>query len=390
MVKERRWLFVDGASALGGHEVMLLRWLQELRDQRTVTCFVGARSGSILAREAACHASVLELPRQRTGKLRALTSAIKDAAAFVRAVNTTKPSLCIVAEGCLLAQPWFVLLARVLRLQVLVYVPLVQTSVSMGFGSGKLRDAIVRHGYANLPHGWITITRQQANDFRAWSGVKRPIFVLPNTVSSAIESRGMRDLRNMGSRPEDDRLRILILGRIEAHQKGLDILMEFLVSHPELGARMRLNLVGSGSYEANIRGRLATVPDLSKWVSLMSWSEPQAVLEAHDVLLMTSRYEGVPLVMLEAMALGVPVVAPQLDGTRAFLADADLFPVGQMDAAFRILERMIDPRIREAAAERNRRAFGAAASSAAFSAAVRSLTAQLDGLAAASPQSRSA
>ncbi len=387
---ERRWLFVDGATTLGGHEVMLLRWLEELSEQRAVTCFLLARAGSQLAREAERHASVLELRQREAGIVQALAGAMKDVAAFVRAVGTSKPNLCVVAEGCLLAQPLFVLLARLLRVRVLVYVPLVQTSVSMGFGKGGLRDALVRGGYAQLPHGWITITQEQAEHFRAWARVRRPIFVLPNTVASAIEHRGLRDLRDTRAAADDTRLRVLVLGRIEAHQKGLDTLLDFLATHPQLGAQLRVSLVGSGPYEADVRARLTSDATLANWVSLEPWSAPQAAYDAHDVLLMTSRYEGVPLVMLEAMALGLPVIAPQLDGTRAFLAHADLFPRERMDVAFRLLERMSDPRARQVAAERNRAQFEATASSCAFTAAVRALTHQLDGLASASLQRRSA
>ena len=48
-----------------------------------------------------------------------------------------------------------------------------------------------------------------------------------------------------------------------------------------------------------------------------------------------SRYEGVPLVMLEAIAMGVPVVASDLPGTRPFLTDKRLFPCWPSRASFR-------------------------------------------------------
>ena len=54
---------------------------------------------------------------------------------------------------------------------------------------------------------------------------------------------------------------------------------------------------------------------------------------ALDVLLMTSRSEGTPLTVLEAMAMGVPVVAAQVDGMAEILkdgVDAYLAPPGEM------------------------------------------------------------
>jgi hypothetical protein len=47
--RAERWLFVDGADSFGGHEVMLLRWLEELATQRTIEPVVLARDGTRLA-----------------------------------------------------------------------------------------------------------------------------------------------------------------------------------------------------------------------------------------------------------------------------------------------------------------------------------------------------
>jgi len=386
----QRWLFIDAASEFGGHEVMLLRWLEELACQRAASCFLLARSGSQLAREASRHAFVFELPRSRAGAWRAVVGALRNAAALARAVFLIRPHVCIVAEGCLLAQPLFVLLARLLRRKVVVYVPLVQTSTSMHFRSGRIRDAFVRAMYAHVPHAWITLTSEQARDFRDWARVRRPILTLPNTVSSTIERRGEQSLRSVAPRADASRLRVLVLGRIEAHQKGLDLLIDHLAAHPGLGAKMCVSFVGTGPYEAQLRARLVADPALSGWVSLQPWSPPVEVLETHDVLLMASRYEGVPLVMLEAMAMGVPVIAPDLDGTRAFLPGSALFPPQDMGAAFAIIERMADPAVRRAVAVRNRATFERKASNAAFAAAVKTLTQELQQLGERSLGRRSA
>ena len=381
--QEHGWLFVDGASTFGGHEVMLLRWIEELAAQRTTRCSLLARRGSPLAQAGARHASVLDLPTRR-GVLGRWVGVFGDAIAMIRAVLATKPRLCVVAEGCLLDQPLFVVLARLMGCRLVVYVPMVQTSVSMGFGSGRLRDALVRRIYAHMPHGWVTLTRDQAKQFRAWARVRRPIFVLPNTVSVAIEQHGPRDLHEPTVQHQNPRLRILVLGRIEAHQKGLDTLLNFLTAHPELGKGMSVSFVGSGPYEDEVRARLSTDAALASWVSLHPWSTPIDALTAHDVLLMTSRYEGVPLVMLEAMALGIPVIAPDLDGTRGFLHGSDVFPPGQIDAAFARLKRMSDPMTRRTVAQRNRATFEASASNAAFSSTVKALTRDMEQLRSAS------
>jgi glycosyltransferase involved in cell wall biosynthesis len=379
VAQSERWLFVDGASAFGGHEVMLLRWLEELHAQRSVGTFLMARRDSQLARAGERWASIIELPAASTRATRGIFGALRDMTVFVRAAFAVRPSVCIVAEGCLLAQPLFLLAGRLLGLRVLLYVPLLQTSASMGFGHGRLRDAIVRHVYSKLPHGWVTITREQGEDFRAWAGIKRPILVLQNTVSRAIEAApiGTAGLTEPSS---DMRLRIVMLGRLEPHQKGLDILLDHIAAHPELGLAVRLTFVGTGPFDAPLAERLGSDAALASWVTLMPWSPTIEIMHDHDVLLMTSRYEGVPLVMLEAMALGVPVVAPNFPGTRAFLTPECLFEPGDMNAAFRAVESLVDADTRADIAERNRATFQARASNDAFANAVRALTPRIRAL----------
>jgi glycosyltransferase involved in cell wall biosynthesis len=370
---EECWLFVDGARTFGGHEAMLLRWLEELHVQGGISAVLVAAAGSRLANEAAQYARVIVLPAAGAGPF---VRMMLDGIAFARAVLRTKPRLCIVAEGCLLAQPVFAFVARLLGLKVVEYVPLVQTSVSMNFRNGRRRDAVVRHFYGRLPHGWVTITREQAEDFRRWAGIRRPIFTLPNTVARSLEAAQLPSECPAGV----GRLRILVLGRIEAHQKGLDTLLDYASARQDLGERFCLNFVGNGPYASIIESRLREDDGLARWVTLQDWTTPIEAFAAHDVLLMTSRYEGVPLVMLEAMALGVPVVAPDLDGVRAFLAQECLYPQGNLQAAFERIERLRSTEARAASVKKNRACFEASASNAAFSDAVRGLTQQLRGI----------
>lgn len=371
--RRERWLFVDGAESFGGHEVMLLRWLEELAAQPSVEVSLLARADSQLRREGERHAEVFVLPKSR-----AVLQRVRDAGTFIRCVLKLKPSRIIVAEGCLLAQAHFVYLARLVGAIVVVYVPLVQTGASMGFKNGRMRDAIVRRSYANLPHGWITLSREQAEDFRNWSGVRRPILTLPNTVARVIEHTEPKPLQ-VSPHP-GRRLRVLVLGRIEAHQKGHDQLLDYLAQNPQLGQRITVSFVGDGPFETTIRERLQSDSRLASWVSLDSWSPTLTTLQAHDLLLMTSRYEGVPLVMLEAMALGVPIVAPELPGTRPFLSATCLFPREDMETAFRRIDELLERDARLAMVERNRTAFEALASNEAFAKAVRSLTQALRAL----------
>lgn len=419
-----RWLFVDSVPVFGGHEVMLLRWMEELSHQDLVKPRLLAREGGRLCERGAAWAVPTCFPpvAPTRSAWAWLSRTFRDAAVFVRTVRREKPALCVVAEGSLLAQAPFVLLARLLGRRVVVYVPLVDSFAAMGFRRAKLKDGLMRRFYAKLPHGWITITAEQAHGFAAWAGVKRPIFTLPNTVAREVEAAlklplplgegGVRgDKQDLtpskttvvfgekrqrfylnpphpGPLPEGEgvkraaeteTLRVLVLGRLDAHHKGLDWLLDFMEqAGPTPG--IHINLVGDGPYAAEIDRRLQASPDLAASLSRQGWSEPLPVMARHDVLLLTSRFEGVPLVMLEAMALGLPVVASDLPGTRAYLPKDCLFPVGHIAAAFQILARLKSPEARHRLAATNRDTFTALASNAAFAVAVAELARKLRGL----------
>jgi glycosyltransferase involved in cell wall biosynthesis len=78
-----------------------------------------------------------------------------------------------------------------------------------------------------------------------------------------------------------------------------------------------------------------------------------------DVLLLTSRYEGVPLVAFEAMSLGIPVVSTDVGGTRECVGDGigEILPAEATadelaEATERWLARRNDPLLQRACRDR--------------------------------------
>lgn len=368
------WLFVDSAAAFGGHEVMLLRWLEELQQQGRIRPILLARADTRLHAQTPVQLAAPTLAAVGTGKLR---RTLYDAVRLIAVLLKHKPQLCVVAEGSLLSQVGFTLALRMLNQRTVVYVPLVEPAANMGFGRGALRDRLVRKFYRRVPHAWLTITAEQSRQFAQWAHISAPIFTLPNTVSREIETAGC--VTTTTQRP----LRVLVLGRLDAHQKGLDGLLDALEAQPALGTDLHISLVGDGPYAAEIRRRVHQSPALQRLLSIQAWTPTVAALSQHDVLLITSRYEGVPLVMLEAMALGVPVIASDLPGTRAMLPANCLFKVGDYQHALHLLLNVTDPAWRSDTTQRNRAAFQQQASGKHFSQSVHTLTDRLLQLSAA-------
>lgn len=371
------WLFVDDAAAFGGHEQMLLRWLRELQLQGRVRPRLLARAGSRLHAQA--HPDWLgplafAPGAEAGGRAR---RAWADAGVLRRALREERPALAVFASGCASAQAALVLQARLARVPAWVYVPLVDRFEAMGFRAGRWQDRLLRLAYADVPSGWITITPEQAAHFKAWARPRGPVLVLPNTVSPAFEAAGL-DAPADAAPPAP--LRLLVLGRLDAQQKGIDLLLDHLQrAAPVERAGLVISLVGEGPYRTVADERLRRDSALRTCVQLADWTPTREAMAGHDVLLLPSRYEGVPLVMLEAMALGLPVVAADLPGTRSHLADDCLFPVGDIGRALAIARRLGQPAEARRVVQRNREHYERHASGSAFARATARLTAQLDG-----------
>jgi len=113
---------------------------------------------------------------------------------------------------------------------------------------------------------------------------------------------------------------VLYVGRLHP-QKGVERLVEradeLLRELPE----HHLVLIGSGPLESRLRA-LAARQQSANRIHLIGW-QPNAVTWMHraELLLLPAVYEGMPNVILEAMAVGLPFVAFDIDGIRQLLGD---------------------------------------------------------------------
>ena len=121
--------------------------------------------------------------------------------------------------------------------------------------------------------------------------------------------------------PEDRKL-ILYVGRID-YQKGIDWLIsiapQFLSAHPNYD----LALVGNGpsSLIRKLQRRISRA-DMAGRIRFLGWWKDVAPLLARaDLLVLPSRYEGLPNAVLEAMAAGRAVLATRAEGVSEALGE---------------------------------------------------------------------
>jgi glycosyltransferase involved in cell wall biosynthesis len=129
-------------------------------------------------------------------------------------------------------------------------------------------------------------------------------------------------------------------------------------------ANVRFLAAGQGPLEADIRAEASRLPLGDRFRVLGYVDDTAALLSASDVFVLASQVEGLPIAMLEAMALGLPVVATAVGGVPKAVTDGvegRLVPAQQPEAlASAIAEVATDPERRAsmaAAAEQRVRDF---------------------------------
>jgi glycosyltransferase involved in cell wall biosynthesis len=116
-----------------------------------------------------------------------------------------------------------------------------------------------------------------------------------------------------------DPLRLLFVGRLE-HQKGLDLLLAAL-AQVEHAVNCRLRVVGTGSLLQQLQTQVRDL-GLSERVEFRGVrTDMLAEYAWSEAVVVPSRFEGMPNVVLEAMACGRPVLATHIDGTAELLGD---------------------------------------------------------------------
>ncbi len=135
-------------------------------------------------------------------------------------------------------------------------------------------------------------------------------------------------------RPCGDPPVVLIVGRL-VESKGSGTLLDAVAELRRRGRRIDVEVIGDGEFRAELDRRI-TAADLGGQVRILGQLATEQVaarLAAADVFCLPSSTEGIPVSIMEAMAIGVPVVATPVGGIPELVGESTgvLVPVG--DAA---------------------------------------------------------
>lgn len=140
------------------------------------------------------------------------------------------------------------------------------------------------------------------------------IAVIPNGIPVPEVSRTGASVRRELGLADDDV--VALFAATLRPEKNAGRFVDAVLRAHRLEPRLRAVIAGAGPELESVRARVAAAPDVVH--VLGERGDVGDLLVAADVVCLTSTFEGLPMTVLEAMALGRPVIATRVGG----LADA--------------------------------------------------------------------
>lgn len=167
------------------------------------------------------------------------------------------------------------------------------------------------------------------------------------TAQQGIPEQSLALLRSAYEIPEQSG--ILLMGARFEPVKNHGMLLEALSHLKKMGElRFVTLLAGSGPLESAVKERISEL-GLQKDVLLIGQQSPlHQHLALTDAVVLTSEKEGIPRIVMEAMAFGKPVVATNALGTRELVRDGQtgmLVPLDRPDLLSEALMKVMDDQV---------------------------------------------
>ena len=186
----------------------------------------------------------------------------------------------------------------------------------------------------------ICVSENVQEAFVKLFGTDVPSRVIHNVVEDDVIRK--KATANLPEGLQKKRFTIATLGRL-THQKGYDILLKVHNRLLRDGFAFDLWIAGEGEDRPMLEQYIAD-HGLADSVKLLGFQEnPYPILEAADLLVCSSRYEGLSTFVTEGLILGKPIVTTDCTGMRELLGDSEFGLITDMneDALYDGIRRLL-------------------------------------------------
>lgn len=143
----------------------------------------------------------------------------------------------------------------------------------------------------------------------------------------------------------EEKVKVIAIGRLCNAQKGFDILLAAHKINVDAGVKYNLTILGEGDDRAELESFI-NINNIGDSTRLLGFKEnPYPYLADSSLFVMSSHYEGYPVVLVEAMALGKAVVSTNCTGPNEALDGGKygiLVPAGDEKALALAIRQMVE------------------------------------------------
>lgn len=322
-----RCAFVLFASQLGGHELMSLKLADQFCDtgyESTVYYPRNLRNAERLVNEASNKHFVAYDAGINVNQTRGLIAFAVTAIKRFMLVWQLKSEydLVINCQGSF-EQNWVLsLFCRILRVNTASYIPYTSYPSERKAKLSAVRDRLYGH-LVRLPSKLIVIHDYYKKHLIEEFHIKdSSILVVNNQVNVEMDFVPV----NVFQEPKP--IEFLLPGRIYFAQKGQDVFIDAIKSISDMHLNAKFRFVGDGPDHDKLQNVIIS-NSLSGICSISPWqSDVYDLYRTCDCVVLPSRYEGVSLVMLEAISMQKPLIASDLAINASFVNQEFLFESG--------------------------------------------------------------
>ena len=154
--------------------------------------------------------------------------------------------------------------------------------------------------------GFVPVSNALTEPFRAMSGVSDKPFTVIENLINVEEIKDKMAIKPDGLELDESCINFVALGRL-CHQKGYDIMLGEFAKACEKRDNIRLYIIGDGPDREALEEQCGRLGVKDKVYFLGHRENPYSIMARMDAFISTSRYEGQPLNIMEAMVVGLPL-----------------------------------------------------------------------------------
>lgn len=165
-------------------------------------------------------------------------------------------------------------------------------------------------------------------------------------VINIIEDKTLKDIDGNTINPIDSSyVNFITMGRLSPEKNHAELLRAFAKIKIIVNKKVRLYILGSGALEQELRKMIKDLNIEDCVILLGQRDNPFVIMKQCDYFILPSLYEGQPMVLLEALTLGLPIIASDIPANRYVLQDGALGTLirgTKSDAIIKGIQELLD------------------------------------------------